>query len=103
MGKGKKQMTDIYHVHNTRIRVIFLLCILHLSCGYKLINSDINWNVFFMFLCFYKYGTLALASGEGQFVVQIGIVNMNMWNVTCLRGNFNTFTDGSKETNQYIY
>ncbi len=31
-----------------------------------------------MFLCFYKYGTLALASGEGQFVVQIGIVNMNM-------------------------
>lgn len=56
-----------------------------------------------MFLCLYKYGTLALASGEGKFVVQIGIATMDMWNVTCLRGKFNTFMDGSKETNQYIY
>jgi hypothetical protein len=29
--------------------------------------------MFFMFLFFYEYGTLALASGEGQFVVQVAL------------------------------
>jgi hypothetical protein len=56
-----------------------------------------------MFLCFYKYGTLALTSEEGQFIVQLALQTWTCKNVICLREKFNIFTDGLKETNQYIY